>query len=135
MNEQVKKVLAMLALVDDTREQIRRIKTSFDDQIRALKTQATQQTTALEASLNEQIQMLSDLTGDGPYMGDNDRFRGNETRTGARLRGSTNRLDKIKDQALLYIGDRIAYPKTEVENGQALPSTDRRDRQLDDSDV
>lgn len=128
VKEDVKKILALLALIDDTQEQIKRIKTFFDDQIRTIKSEAITQTTTLQATLDEQYAMLTQLTSNQ----EEDRMNGVLDEVfGERQRGRTNPslrkpINRIKEQALLYIGRLMAYPVEvgEKDNGQVLPSTD-----------
>ena len=41
VNARVKKVIAVMAVIDHTQQDIRRVRNSFEDQIRALKSQMT----------------------------------------------------------------------------------------------
>lgn len=119
VNNKAKKVMALMAVIDDTQQQIRRVKHAFDEQIRLIRTQSATQTDNLQLELNLQFEALQNLVGRLEEVSDRDRGI-------PPARRSTNFVDRMKERAFVYIGKQLLYPEPEkeVENGPTLPSTD-----------
>ena len=112
VNARVKKVIAVMAVIDHTQQDIRRVRNSFEDQIRALKSQMTEQTTALETELNDQLRALDSLLPVSALSRDVELVR--NARARIMPKKTLNVFDTIKENALLYIGQQIVHPEHEV---------------------
>lgn len=131
VNNRVKKVLAMLALVDDTQEQINRLKAEVDERIKIIKSEYSERINTLKNTLIEQQNMLT------PFLGrELDRPRVS-TRSGG-FSPPNSDIQILKARAARYIGEQVLNPtpddapETEVNNGQVLSESDRLIRFIDD---
>lgn len=117
VNENVKKMLALLAVMDDTQEHINRMKVNLDDKIRALRAETATQTTNLHATFDEQVTMLEKLLGITPSrpttaprrQGMFDDPWSDEVVFTQQARKKPN-LNALKEQAFSYIGKQMMNP-------------------------
>jgi hypothetical protein len=132
-NDKVKKILALLALIDDTQDQVTRIKDDINNKMRALDQELETTTTGLKATLNQQYSILGGMIGldadnEDTETWDMDNNRGRLTHQGPRRRNPVKPArNHVKEAAFIYIGRELAYPTPEPEgenNGQTLPNSD-----------
>lgn len=129
VNNRVKKVIAMLAVIDDTMEQIQRVKTELDERLRQVKSEYAQRITELRSSLQENHDVLETICGpeydvDRVVRPATSRARQEREREASSFGIPTSDTQMLRARAIRYIGEEIINPtpeETEVESGQVLP--------------
>lgn len=119
VNDKVKKILAALALIDDTQEQITIVKGLYSKQIEALQDEASSKVSSFKNTMNDQMIMLRQLIEEPGEITETVSFSSRSATT-------KNHINDLKNKALLYIGRQMAYPSREEgekDNGQTLSST------------
>ena len=119
VNDNVKKALAIMAIIEDTEEQIKRTKSELEDRIRTVKAEFTARIENMRRSLKENHAMLTTICGpeyDAPRVRSRNAIWDNPP---------TSNTQEIRARVTRFIGEEILKDQlNKEENGQALPSAD-----------
>jgi hypothetical protein len=120
LNANVKKIVAMLALIDDTQDQINRIKAEQELEVRALKIAYDVRLRELRRVLDEHHNMLTSVCG--PEY-DEPRIR---AASGRMVSPATSDAQIFRARAVRYIGEQVLNPtlEPEVKNEESIPILD-----------
>lgn len=95
--EQAKKVAALLAVIDDTEQQIAAVSSTIKQQIQNLKNELEERTRELKQSLKENYDLLE------------------QTAIASRERSYVSDTDRLKARAMRFIGEQVVAGEPNVD--------------------